>query len=106
VLLVLSHLPGARGQDPRDNRTGNHLGIARWAIPSDNGTHTANRIGGGCPCPKKAEGTYTDEGTWGWDYQGNWFKRRTLLGWWHGRRYQGGAGAYKTDGPQLKPQGQ
>jgi hypothetical protein len=23
-----------------------------------------------------------------------------MLGWWHGRRSQGGAGAYKIDGPR------
>jgi hypothetical protein len=27
--------------------------------------------------------------------------RRVTLEWWHGRRYQGGTGAYQSDGPKL-----
>lgn len=49
-------------------------------------------IGGGPPC--------ADEGTWGWDFEG-YPSRRIWLNWSHGRRYQGGTGAYKTDGPKL-----
>jgi hypothetical protein len=43
-----------------------------------------------------------DEGTWGWDETGGVHcRRRVILGWSHGRRYQGGTGAYRTDGPVL-----
>jgi hypothetical protein len=49
-------------------------------------------VGGDMPC--------LNEGTWGWDYEGVVPKRVWLL-WSHGRRYQGGTGAYKTDGPKL-----
>jgi hypothetical protein len=48
-------------------------------------------FGGGPPCEH--------EGTWGWDFEG-WPTRRVWLNWSHGR-YQGGTGAYKTDGPKL-----
>jgi hypothetical protein len=43
-----------------------------------------------------------DEGTWGWDETGSHLlRRRAILGWTHGRRYQGGTGAYRTDGPHI-----
>lgn len=43
-----------------------------------------------------------DEGTWGWDETGgSHFRRRVILGWSHGRKYQGGTGAYRTDGPVV-----
>src|SRR5262249_50245999 len=70
--------------------------IAPWAIPSDTGHSVGSYIGGGCLFPRKAEPRLPEDGTWGWDYQG-WFPRRVILGWWHGRKFQGGTGAYKTD---------
>ena len=43
-----------------------------------------------------------DDGTWGWDETGcHLFRRRVILGWSHGRKYQGGTGAYLTDGPVV-----
>ena len=43
-----------------------------------------------------------NEGTWGWDETGfPHFRRRGTLGWWHGRKEQGGTGAYKTDGVKV-----
>ncbi len=47
-----------------------------------------------------AEPPLPDEGTWGWDYHGYCLPSRVILGWWHGRKYQGGEGAYSTDGPR------
>ncbi len=42
------------------------------------------------------------EGTWGWDDTGRLHHQpRVTLGWGHGRRHQGGVGAYETDGPQV-----
>ena len=39
------------------------------------------------------------DGTWGWDETGGWrHRRRGILGWSGGRKYQGGTGAYRTDG--------
>ena len=57
-------------------------------------------VGGGVPFgARHGDAPYRLEGTWGWDETGcGWFRRRVLLGWSHGRRYQGGAGAYRTDG--------
>ena len=73
--------------------------ISRWARPSYGCHETGYYVGGGaaahgdCRCPH--------EGTWGWDYHGRLFTKRIALGWHHGRRDQGGYGAYKTDGPHL-----
>ena len=49
-------------------------------------------IGGGPPGE--------NDGTWGWDFEGR-PPRRIWLNWSNGRRYQGGTGNYKTDGPKL-----
>lgn len=43
-----------------------------------------------------------DEGTWGWDETGRRHLRLgMILGWSHGRRRQGGTGAYRVDGHPL-----
>ena len=77
--------------------------VARWAKPSDNGRYVGNLVGGGAWNWRRAEPALPDEGTWGWDYLGGPIRRRVILGWWHGRRDQGGVGAYQTDGPRLLP---
>ena len=41
------------------------------------------------------------EGTWGTDYTGFVIPKKTNLLWWHGQRYQGGVGSYRTDGPRI-----
>ncbi len=56
-------------------------------------------VGGGASWG--GETRHVDEGTWGWDYLGSPFRRRVALHWWHGRKPQGGSGAYKTDGPHI-----
>jgi len=71
----------------------------RWAIPSDTGSYVGYPVGGGAWLRKHAEPPYPQEGTWGWDYRGKLLLRRVMLGWSHGRLYQGGSGAYRTDGP-------
>lgn len=76
------------------------LCVSRLAQPSNTCDYDGYYVGGGAahfgdaPCPQ--------EGTWGWDYFGCHFNRWVDLGWWHGRRDQGGTGAYKTDGPHLR----
>lgn len=75
----------------------------RLLMPSETKGNVGYHVGGGNPFPHLAEPRTPDEGTWGWDYQGWHLPRRIITGWWHGRRYQGGAGAYKTDGPKLHP---
>ena len=71
--------------------------VAWWAIPSDTGSYTMSLVGGGCPYPSLAQAPFPGEGTWGWEYVGNWVRSHVIIGWWHGRRYQGGTGAYQTD---------
>ena len=69
--------------------------VSRWARPSFGCHESGDYVGGGAPicgderCPH--------EGTFGWDYHGRLFQKRIALGWYHGRRSQGGAGAYRTD---------
>jgi hypothetical protein len=75
--------------------------IAPWARPSDTGRYVGYTVGGGSANLRKADAPLPEDGTWGWDYQGGWFRRRVILGWWHGRRFQGGTGAYQTDGPAV-----
>jgi hypothetical protein len=55
-------------------------------------------VGGGAPivgCDRRS-----NEGTWGRDYHGI-LSHRPFLRWSHGRRCQGGTGAYRTDGPHV-----
>jgi hypothetical protein len=85
--------------DPPEPRIFSGWMTPRWTLPSDTGRLIGYHVGGGA-LPRFGEPRYGDEGTWGWDYQGI-LPRRVMLNWWHGRRYQGGAGAYRTEGPHL-----
>ena len=97
----------AIAQVPDESAGHEHLGhwpeVSHWAHPSDTGAYVGYQVGGGAHSYHKAEPAWPSDGTWGWDYQGRFFKRRIILGWWHGRRYQGGVGAYRTDGPIVLP---
>ena len=73
--------------------------VGRCARPSKGPDYTGYYVGGGAPC--RGEPRCSTEGTWGWDYKGRCFSRNVWLDWWHGRRYQGGSGNYKTDGPEC-----
>ncbi len=73
---------------------GNPERVAWYAVPTDTGSYIGYYVGGGAPC--RGEARLGNEGTWGWDYQGWLFPRRVALGWWHGRRSQGGIGRYRT----------
>lgn len=84
-----------------DTRAGHPHEISRLARPADIGRSIGYSVGGGAVNRHRADPPAPDDGTWGYDYTGGLFKRRVDLGWWHGRRYQGGVGAYKTDGPKL-----
>jgi hypothetical protein len=73
--------------------------VACWAVPGRTGAYRGYYVGGGtafCGGPRLVQ-----EGTWGWDYQGCLLLRLVRLRWSHGGRYQGGEGAYKTDGPPV-----
>jgi len=80
-------------------RAGYPQHLSCLAAPSNTPAYTNYYVGGGAPC--HGEGPNAEDGTWGWDYEGCWFKRNVALMWFHGRRYQGGTGAYKADGPHL-----
>jgi hypothetical protein len=73
--------------------------IARYAHPSITPAYGGYYVGGGATF--HGDERFADEGTWGWDYFGRHLNRHIDLGWWHGAHYQGGIGAYKTDGPKL-----
>jgi hypothetical protein len=79
-------------------RAGNPEEVSECAGPSDTGSYVGYMVGGGAAyC---GDGPAVEDGTWGWDYQGWCWPSKVVLGWWHGRRHQGGEGAYKTDGPR------
>jgi hypothetical protein len=79
--------------------------IAPWAKPSETKAYIGYYVGGGSPCHGScklcscAHPPAPGDGTWGWDYQGCLLPRKVYLWWWH--KYQGGTGAYRTDGPHL-----
>lgn len=74
--------------------------IACWACPSNTCGCVGYYLGGGFAfC--RGQPRLPMEGTWGWDYRGHWIPQRILLLWTHGRCYQGGAGAYRVDGPNV-----
>lgn len=74
--------------------------IACWACPS-NGKGDCGYYCGGGAFGCRGEPRMIAEGTWGWDYHGCWLPQRVFLRWWHGRCAQGGAGAYRIDGPRV-----
>lgn len=74
--------------------------VAWWARSASNPHWCAGYVGGGTLF--KGEPRYLDEGTWGLDYQAKLLTRtRVWLDWSHGRKYQGGNGAYRTDGHHI-----
>lgn len=102
LVVCLAMMSGslARGQH-LESRAG-YLGrVAWWAAPSETPAYSGGYIGGGRVF--KGEPRFVHEGTWGWDYEGRFLTRRVFLNWGHGRRYQGGTGAYRTDGGPKIP---
>ena len=79
-------------------------GYPQWVSPvsmvSYNERYSGGYIGGGKffhggdePC--------VHQGTWGWDYSPfRPMSSRIFLKWSNGRHYEGGTGAYATDGPK------
>jgi hypothetical protein len=88
-----------------DERAGYPWVLAGHLEPSTTPGGIGYYVGGGVPIGHvlgHREGRRRDEGTWGWDETGSsHFRRRMILGWSHGRKYQGGTGAYRTDGPVV-----
>jgi hypothetical protein len=85
-----------------DERAGCPRALARHVEPSVTPGGIGYYVGGGVPFHRGQPPRDRDDGTWGWDETGlHVLRRRTILGWSHGRRYQGGTGAYRTDGPVV-----
>lgn len=77
-------------------RAGNPQRVKPHAKPSRTRAYGGYFVGGGAAV--HGDGRHTDtDGTWGWDYPGWVLPRIIALDWHHGRRNQGGQGAYKTD---------
>lgn len=93
VVAAAAASAGAASAQSRDCPT------AWWAVPSDTGRYIGYTVGGGSPF--RGDDRLPHEGVWGWDYSGFPYRPRIMLLWNHGRLYQGGTGAYKTDGPRL-----
>jgi hypothetical protein len=84
-----------------DERAGYPRCLAGHLEPSTTPGGIGYYVGGGAR-PGHGEPRSYGEGTWGWDETGcHLLRHRSLLGWYHGRRHQGGTGAYGTDGPVV-----
>jgi hypothetical protein len=95
--LLAANASGAEpAPPPASCRAGYVLPVAGWARPSETPSYVGYYVGGGCPCLGRPP--LPTEGVWGWDYAGCVFCRRVWLNWCP-RRYQGGTGSYRTDGP-------
>ena len=113
---LFSELPlsGPRGSEtPSGSKTGRYCQngfyragfpncIGLFAKPSTDPYHQVGYVGGGTLFGGSSR--CIDEGTFGMDYSGHWFSRKTWLKWSHGNRHQGGAGRYETEGPRLIPE--
>src|SRR5207244_2860803 len=101
--VILGAVAGAaRAGDCEDGyrRAGYPQDISCLAAPSDTGHYVGYYVGGGAPCRGDARCPW--EGTWGWDSCGLIVPKRVMLGWYHGRRYQGGIGSYETAGTKCR----
>jgi hypothetical protein len=94
--------PGKRYLMDRHLRAGCAQNVGWWAVAGTNcRNYEAGYVGGGAVVGGDGPYQYRD-GTWGLDYVGIVVPKRVFLNWWHGRHDQGGAGAYKTDGPKIE----
>jgi hypothetical protein len=99
ALLAIVYSSGF-AQAQHADRAGSPDHTAWYARSSDTGRYTGYYVGGGNAC-RSGQERRTSDGTWGWDYCGFCLPSRINLDWYHGRRYQGGPGAYRTDGPRF-----
>lgn len=95
--------PGKPRQIPHDDcRAGLPRELGHHVEPTVTAGGTGYYVGGGASIFHHAHPRRRNEGTWGWDDTGHHsFRHRVVLGWFHGRKYQGGAGSYATDGPHI-----
>jgi hypothetical protein len=81
-----------------DERAGYPRALAKHIEPSVTPGGIGYYVGGGVALGH-GQGRRRDDGTWGWDETGGErHRRRVILGWSQGRKYQGGTGAYRVDG--------
>lgn len=78
--------------------------VGHFAKPGVRAENSIGYVGGGSILPIHGERRKANEGTFGMDYAGHFFQRKTWLLWSHGSRYQGGAGRYETEGPRILPE--
>ena len=96
------HCPGKRYLMNDSVRAGCAHNVGWWAVPGTNcRNYAAGYVGGGAVIDGDGPDQFAD-GTWGLDYVGIVVPKKVFLNWWHGRKFQGGSGAYETDGPHLK----
>jgi hypothetical protein len=119
AIAISSWLPVASGHDrtPRMGRpaterkhfqgnqfrrAGNPQCISPLAKPTESPHEEGYYVGGGARVKSHhGEERRCHEGVWGTDYRGLVIPKHTNLNWWHGHRYQGGVGSYRTDGPRV-----
>lgn len=89
-------------QGDQFRRAGDPQCTSPLAGPSESRHAVGYYVGGGAHVKGwLGEERRPSEGTWGTDYGGALFPKKIELRWSHGRRYQGGVGSYRTDGPRL-----
>ena len=83
-------------------RAGDPQCVSPLARPGESPRGVGYYVGGGARVHGwLGEERRPHEGTWGTDYAGLLVHKKIDLRWSHGGRYQGGVGAYRTDGPRL-----
>lgn len=96
VALAISHQDAWAQSEDDLVRAGCPNQIARHARVGYGKDYVVYYVGGGARSPK-GEARYVEEGTFGVDYRPivPGFRNTVALGWWHGRRWQGGGGQYE-----------
>jgi hypothetical protein len=93
---------GSDGCNHTFDRAGHPDTISKCARPSNGPQYDGYYVGGGCVWRGGTPMPGAQQGTWGWDYVGNCiFHPRVALGFCWNCRYQGGIGAYRTDGKHV-----
>lgn len=83
-------------------RAGDPQCISPLAKPTESPHELGYYVGGGArQRSHHADHRRSAEGVFGTDYRGIVIPKHVELGWWHGRRSQGGSGAYRVDGPRV-----
>lgn len=92
----------AHFQGDQFRRAGDPQKISPLAKPTESPHEFGYYVGGGArERSRHGEHRRGSEGVFGTDYLGIVIPKHVDLGWWHGRRAQGGSGSYRTDGPRL-----